>query len=672
MLKKILTFLLLITILPQLQSQKLSINGNKFERGGKEIFLSGLNSPWQDDMYYRIDFLGTAHFDPSYWTTQFQNMANNKVNFVRIWVHGRGNHTPAYDVNGFVVSPSQDFYDDLEYIINLAEQHKIYVLLTMWSFDMVLKSGFGQPGSNFFVEHRNTILDNNKTNSYLNNFLTPVVSLYKDNPYVLAYDIINEPETIWENSNDLVDGAINRNQVIAFVAKAAATIHQASNQQQFVTVGSKWSIYNSDAYTSYGSATSVGDNYTDASLQAQFNSSDAYLDFYSMHWYHWQSTGAPFDTPATSLHPGVTKPIIVGEYPGFDLPNNDCGCTCNTPTICDFNITIVQAYEGVRNNNFAGITAWRNASDADGFGISTKIYEATLAFVNNHPNLVVPQPDAHMGLAVSNDAGSSFTLDWDANENAIDGTNIFINEVGSASNAVYITTLAPGETTFDYSGTYGTITIQAGGSYELTLEALPDANQNAYSNTIASTTLPVELMYFEGENINGWNVLNWETASELNNEKFEIERSQNGMDFQYIGGIRGQGTSHDRQQYTFIDENINNRNNYYRLLQMDRDGSYEYSDIIFLKSKKENEKVGAFYPNPSQLGLLNLDYISKNNRELNISIYGITGKLIRNENRTISEGNNKLNFDFSKLGKGIYMVKIGNGINASYRKLIIE
>ena len=671
MLKKILAFILLIALFPQLDAQKLTINGNKFERGGKEIFLSGLNSPWQDDQYYRIDFLGTAHFDPSYWTTQFQNMSDNKVNFVRIWVHGRGNHTPAYDTNGFTLSPSQDFYDDLDYIIDLANQHKIYVLLTMWSFDMVLKSGSGQPGSNEFTAHRNTILDDNKTNSYLNNFLVPVVSLYQDNPYVLAYDIINEPEAIWENSDDLVDGAINRDQVIAFVAKTAAAIHQASNDKQFVTVGAKWSIYNSDVYTSYGNATSVGDNYTDASLQAQFNDSDAYLDFYSMHWYHWQSTGAPFNTPDSTLYPGVTKPIVIGEYPGLDLPNNDCGCTCNTPTICDFDMTIIQAYEGVKNNNFAGITAWRNGNETDDFGTSSKIYEATLAFANNHPDLVVPKPDAHTGLMVSNYTENGFTLNWDANENAIDGTNIFINEIGSSSADVYITTLIPGETFFDYSGTYGGITIEANGSYQLTVQALPDSNQNAYSNTTTNPTLSVELIYFEGEIANELNVLNWKTASELNNDKFEIERSQNGIDFQYIGEVKGYGTTSDMQQYTLTDEKPQDKNNYYRLVQIDLDDRYEYSDVICIK-RKRSERVGEFYPNPSESDWVNLDYISESNQEINMSIFDITGKWILKQTRSISKGNNQLNFDFSKIERGMYIIQIEDESTFFIRELILK
>jgi hypothetical protein len=426
-------------------------------------------------------------------------MQANKINFVRIWVHGRGNNTPAYDSNGFTLSPTQDFYDDLEFIINLATAKKIYVNLNMWSFDMVLKNGAGQPGSTNFTAHRNTILDDNKTTSYLNNFLAPVVNLYKDNPYVLAFEVINEPEAIWENENNLVDGTIDRDQVITFIAKAAAKIHQESNNKKMVTVGSKWMVYNSSRYSNFSGATNTGDNFSDASLQNQFNSTDAYLDFYSMHWYQWQSTGAPFNESVASLYPNVTKPIIVAEYPGLDLPNNDCGCTCTNPGVCNFNITLINAYKNIKTNNFAGISAWRNGLENDNFGKSAKIYEATLAFANANPNLVNPTatPDANTGLVVSNITNNSFTLTWDKNENATDGTNIFIVDDTNNSGDIYITTVSKDVNSFEYLGSYGSVTLQPNTDYTLKLQALPDADGNAYSQISTTTTNTLSINDFK-------------------------------------------------------------------------------------------------------------------------------------------------------------------------------
>lgn len=524
-------------------SEALTIEGNQFKRNGRTIFLNGLNSPWQDDQYFRIDFLGTPHFDEAFWINEFKNMEENHVNTARIWIHGRGNNTPAYDTFGFTLPPTQDFYDDLEFIVNLAEEKKIYIIFNMWSFDMVQKSGFGQPGSNNHIENRNTMTDDVKTNSYLTNFLEPVVTLYKDNPYILAFEVINEPEAIWENDNDLVDNAVSRNDVISFVAKTAAKIHQASNNQKYVTVGSKWMIYNSDLFTTYPDKTSVGDNYTDTSLQTQFNSTDAYLDFYSMHWYQWQSTGSPFKQTVNALYPGVTKPVIIAEYPGLDLPNNDCGCACNTLPACDFNLTIAQAYEDIKDNGFAGITAWKNGGEDDNFGKSAKIYEATKAFGNANSDLVFPDPNAPTGLQVSDYTSNSFTLTWDTDIKAVNGTHLFIAD-GDITTPVYqlVTTVNTDVNSFTFSGSYGNLNIDLSKKYILRLQALPDSDKNATSEITTEPAITLsnasknldntQISIFPNPSTDTFNVIN------LDNSNFEYVQVLN-----YLGQVLLTSTS---------------------------------------------------------------------------------------------------------------------------------
>lgn len=99
MFRKISLFIFLLFISAQNFGQEITINGNKFEKFGKEIFLNGINSPWQNEANFKIDFLGTSHFNQNFWVDEFDKMQANKVNFVRIWVHGRGNNTPAYNSN---------------------------------------------------------------------------------------------------------------------------------------------------------------------------------------------------------------------------------------------------------------------------------------------------------------------------------------------------------------------------------------------------------------------------------------------------------------------------------------------------------------------------------------------------------------------------------------------
>ncbi|MFT7614872.1 MAG: hypothetical protein ACI9J3_003859 [Parvicellaceae bacterium] len=182
--------------------------------------------------------------------------------------------------------------------------------------------------------------------------------------------------------------------------------------------------------------------------------------------------------------------------------------------------------------------------------------------------------------------------------------------------------------------------------------------------------LPVELVFFEGRQSEEEVLLNWTTASELNNRGFEIEESQNGEDFQKIGELQGNGATFEQKDYTFKVENPQIGINYYRLKQKDFDGQFEYSQVISVNFKRINGNIGEFYPNPSNSGVVTLEYTSLNDEEISVSVFDMTGKLVFSQVQSIVSGEN--NFNFSTLVKGIYIVKLGFEKSHIYRKLIIE
>lgn len=188
----------------------------------------------------------------------------------------------------------------------------------------------------------------------------------------------------------------------------------------------------------------------------------------------------------------------------------------------------------------------------------------------------------------------------------------------------------------------------------------------------SNMTLPVELINFEYKEIEKYILLNWRTASELNNEKFEVEESRDGRKFQKIGEVEGNGTTFEEQEYSFEVKNPRNGVSYYRLKQIDFDGQFEYSEVISINFRGKNGEVGEFYPNPSKSGLINLDYFAQNDDEITISVFDMTGKLLVNQVQSVLRGNNNLSFDLSELNAGIYIVKIGDERNPTHRKLIIE
>ena len=114
-----------------------------------------------------------------------------------------------------------------------------------------------------------------------------------------------------------------------------------------------------------------------------------------------------------------------------------------------------------------------------------------------------------------------------------------------------------------------------------------------------ATTLPVEMVSFtasqDGENI----ILNWSTASELNNLGFEVQRGFRTTDFVTVGFVNGKGTTTEQQYYSFRDEGLNNGKYYYRLKQVDYEVSYEYSDIVEVDFRAfKSYLLSQNYPNP--------------------------------------------------------------------------
>lgn len=102
-----------------------------------------------------------------------------------------------------------------------------------------------------------------------------------------------------------------------------------------------------------------------------------------------------------------------------------------------------------------------------------------------------------------------------------------------------------------------------------------------YFNITCSSVLPIELIYFKSDKSNcKQNILSWETATETNNDHFEIERSSDAINFKIIKQIPGAINSFETKKYTYVDSNPESDINYYRLKQVDLDGNYKYTNII--------------------------------------------------------------------------------------------
>jgi hypothetical protein len=182
--------------------------------------------------------------------------------------------------------------------------------------------------------------------------------------------------------------------------------------------------------------------------------------------------------------------------------------------------------------------------------------------------------------------------------------------------------------------------------------------------TTATGSLPVKLVSFHGEKYNGTSILKWTTASELNNDHFDVQRSNDGLHYTTIGTLSGAKYSSKPVSYQFTDKEPADGVNYYRLKQVDGDGKETYSTVITLNFGKEGAKVGVTaWPVPAD------DYltIELNNTEIvnaSIVIRDMVGKVVYTENILADESGYSHPIWVENLQTGVYFIEIQQGNQA--------
>ncbi len=166
-----------------------------------------------------------------------------------------------------------------------------------------------------------------------------------------------------------------------------------------------------------------------------------------------------------------------------------------------------------------------------------------------------------------------------------------------------------------------------------------------------NTALPVELISFNAYAENGKNILEWNTASEINNDHFEIQRFDDSKKWNTIGEMAGHGTTNEKQFYSFTDASIQNAGVvYYRLKQVDYNGKFEFSDIRRISSEKLNNDL-KLYPNPAK-DVLNISF-ANDGEDKKIRIFDMQGICVySSENASLQK-----QIDIKSLKAGIYVMK---------------
>ncbi len=217
-------------------------------------------------------------------------------------------------------------------------------------------------------------------------------------------------------------------------------------------------------------------------------------------------------------------------------------------------------------------------------------------------------------------------------------------------------------TVYEYNGWYNTSNYQTTGALS--------------SN---SSTLPVEWMGFTATKESDKQItLQWQTASELNNHHFDIERSVNLVSFEKIGEVAGAGNSNTPKQYVFSDDTLKNNPNlsgtlYYRIKQVDADGAFSYSDTETISTNTGigylPEDIFQLSPNPFSNNL-RISF-STQTQPLEITLFDMSGKVLLKQYEHETAKNEIIITGLGHLHPGLYWLQIKSASgNSKNTKLI--
>lgn len=183
--------------------------------------------------------------------------------------------------------------------------------------------------------------------------------------------------------------------------------------------------------------------------------------------------------------------------------------------------------------------------------------------------------------------------------------------------------------------------------------------------------LPVELVSFTGYNNKDQNVLNWTTASEKNSDKFEVEKSTDGVSWISIGWQKAVG-GNTLTNYTFYDNQPIVGNNYYRLKIIDNDRTFTYSNTINISVNAA--MVNGFvkiFPNPTN-GLVTIQLQSTKNAVSILQVTNLLGQVVKSSEIALSTGVTHVSLDMHELPNGTYLVSFVDALGARHLEKIVK
>jgi hypothetical protein len=185
---------------------------------------------------------------------------------------------------------------------------------------------------------------------------------------------------------------------------------------------------------------------------------------------------------------------------------------------------------------------------------------------------------------------------------------------------------------------------------------------------IGSTVLPVNLISFTAKKGTNGIELNWATASEQNNNRFELQRSADGNSFVTIKTVTGANNANSRNNYSFLDKNPIAGVNYYKLVQIDNDGTVKELGVQAVSSDLKGLAFNV--SSYGEVNQINYTVYATATGKANVTVFDLSGKEVANTTIDLSAGNNNLKINSNNLKSGVFVAVLKAENNTLTSKFI--
>ncbi|MCO4818406.1 MAG: T9SS type A sorting domain-containing protein [Bacteroidetes bacterium] len=183
-----------------------------------------------------------------------------------------------------------------------------------------------------------------------------------------------------------------------------------------------------------------------------------------------------------------------------------------------------------------------------------------------------------------------------------------------------------------------------------------------------ANALPVEFLYIKATQERDVNKIDWATAMEENNSHFIVQRTHDGASWESLTEIGGAGFSSNVLKYEYIDMNPYMDVNYYRIMQVDYDGKYDYSDIVMVNSLVQQADINLkVFPNPAT-DKVQVQW-GENEETGKVVVLGLNGKVVAEQ---LPDQHNNTTIDLTSIKDGVYFIQFIGTTTTKTERLVVR